>query len=88
VEFESTIPASDRAKTFHALDHAATVIGLGHECGVNILLLTADGGVRNFKDADLYSVYGIKRQKVACSPRIRHEGQRKIEVSVKKICLV
>jgi hypothetical protein len=26
--FESTIPAVQRAKTVHALDHAATVIGL------------------------------------------------------------
>jgi hypothetical protein len=28
VEFESTIPAYERAKTVHALDRAATVIGL------------------------------------------------------------
>jgi hypothetical protein len=28
VGFESTIPASERAKTVHALDRAATVIGV------------------------------------------------------------
>jgi hypothetical protein len=28
VEFEPTIPASERAKTVHALDHAATGIGI------------------------------------------------------------
>jgi hypothetical protein len=27
MEFEPTIPALERAKTIHALDHAATVIG-------------------------------------------------------------
>jgi hypothetical protein len=27
VEFELTIPASERVKTFHALDRSATVIG-------------------------------------------------------------
>jgi hypothetical protein len=30
VEFESTVPASDQAKTVHALDRSATVTGNVH----------------------------------------------------------
>jgi hypothetical protein len=35
VEFEDTIPIFERAKTVHALDHAATVIGNAVIAGCN-----------------------------------------------------
>jgi hypothetical protein len=41
VGFEPTIPTSEQAKTFHALDRAATVIGGAHHCF--ILFPTCDG---------------------------------------------
>jgi hypothetical protein len=36
VEFEPTVPASERAKTMHALDRTATVTGPRHITGLNI----------------------------------------------------
>jgi hypothetical protein len=37
VGFEPTIPAFERAKTVHALDRAATVIGIICEVGIELL---------------------------------------------------
>jgi hypothetical protein len=36
--FEATIPASERVKTFHALDSPATVTGINQFLGLQIML--------------------------------------------------
>jgi hypothetical protein len=41
MRFEPTIPAFERAKTFHALDRAATANGLLHGCAVKNLTVRA-----------------------------------------------
>jgi hypothetical protein len=40
VGFEPTIPVFERAKTVHACDHAATVIGISKKYGWKILYNT------------------------------------------------
>jgi hypothetical protein len=42
VEFEPTIPVFERAKTVHALDRAATVIGLLYSLGNNEVDINLD----------------------------------------------
>jgi hypothetical protein len=44
VGFESTIPVFERAKAFHALDRAATVIGIAviTEMGCGVMIMNND----------------------------------------------
>jgi hypothetical protein len=46
VGFELTIPAFERAKTVHALDHTATVIGNIYLCLINYSAMKTYGGVK------------------------------------------
>jgi hypothetical protein len=45
VEFESTIPVFEWAKTVHALDRTAIVIGMGHIYQYELILNTQNRGL-------------------------------------------
>jgi hypothetical protein len=47
VGFEPTIPASERAKTLHALDRSATVTGFNLFKGADILIIDPNEIVAN-----------------------------------------
>jgi hypothetical protein len=57
VGFESTIPVFERAKTFHALDRAAAVIGSLQSC-ICLKIFPFKGGEQKFYIPQVYCSCG------------------------------
>jgi hypothetical protein len=78
VGFEITIPAFQRAKTIHVLDHAVTVIGVSHEYAptniqiklksLNLQMRTFHDDTRNYEYKLIFLVHGGLRAAPAIVP--------------------